>query len=480
MKKLMMTLAALYLAVFSPAFAADKRTPPPDLGTMTGPEAQAFYLGLNAVIWGYPSVKFEELMRGRTPVDAEAVTGNPRAQVNQFGLVRSLRGPEFKQIATPNNDTLYAQAFCDVRREPLILSVPAVDAKRYYTFQLWDPNGDTFAYVGTRATGREAENYALVGPGWQGRLPNGVKRIDSPYDSFVIWGRIGVDGPADLKNAVAIEDQLRLTPLSAFGKSKNQVPPDFAFSAARVAISNPQNVPDDLYFYVELAQSLKFTPPKPQDGVVADSLSEIGFSNDNTVFDYDSLSEPQREGLAKAVQFGFYLMDVSSQSAGVAVNGWRWSPKSGVMGNDYLFRAAFAKWYTGGNAPAEAIYMDGRIDNKGDPLDGSKHYLIRFAKGKFPPAKAFWSISMYNIADGSFVANPIKRYSLGDRTPGLLINPDGSLDIYIQHEAPTDPKAALNWLPAPAGGFYLNLRIYVPDNSLQNGTWQPPAIQLVP
>ena len=140
----------------SSAFAADKLMRPPELGTLTGLEAQAFYVGLDAVMWGYPAVFFEDLMRGRTEPDAEAKTGNPRAQVNQFGLMRNLRGPEFKQIATPNNDTLYAQAFCDVRREPLVLSVPRVDATRYYCMQLWDPNGDTFHYVGSRTTGRAA------------------------------------------------------------------------------------------------------------------------------------------------------------------------------------------------------------------------------------------------------------------------------------------------------------------------------------
>ena len=478
MKKLAAALLASALATTGASHAADKRTPAPNLGTMTGQEAEAFYLGLNAVIWGYPSVKFEELMRGRTPPDAEAKTGNPRSQVNQFGLVRHLRGPEFKQIATPNNDTLYAQAFCDVSREPLVLSVPKVDDKRYYTFQLWDPNGDTFSYVGTRTTGREAGHYALVGPGWKGTLPANVKRIDIAYNSFVIWGRVGVDGPDDLKNAQAIQDQLRLTPLGQFGKSAAQVPPDMAFSSQRVALANPQKVTGDLLFYVELANAIEHTPPKAQDVVIADSLSQIGFRNKNTEFAIKSLSEAQKKGLAKAVQFGLHVMDVNAQSAGVPVNGWRWSPKSGIMGNDYLFRAAFAKWYTGGNAPDEAIYMDGRNDDKGQPFNGSKKYVIRFEKGQQPPAKAFWSVSMYNIADGSFVANPIKRYTVGDRTPGLVTNSNGSLEIFIQSEAPTDPKQKANWLPSPEGGFYLNLRLYVPDDSLQKGTWKPPVVKV--
>jgi hypothetical protein len=173
-----------------------KQTPPPELGTIAGLEAEAFYLGLDAVIWGYPSVLFEDLMRGRTSPEI-LKKGNPQSAVNQFGMVRHLRGPEYKQIATPNNDTFYAQSFCDVSKEPIILTVPAVDNTRYYAMQLWDPNGDTFGYIGTRTTGREAGSYALVGPNWKGNLPANVKRIDSPYNSLVVWGRIGVDGVDD-------------------------------------------------------------------------------------------------------------------------------------------------------------------------------------------------------------------------------------------------------------------------------------------
>lgn len=459
------------------AVAEDKRTPPPDLSGLAGAEAEAFYLGTNAIVWGYPAVQFEQLMRGRTSPDIVA-RGNPQSAVNQFGLVRELRGPEYKQIATPNNDTIYAQAFADVSLEPLVVTVPAVDAARYYSFQLWDPNGDTFGYIGSRATGREAGSFAFVGPGWQGTLPEGVARIDTPCNGLVVWGRIGVDGPEDLRNALDIQDAPRLTPLSLFGTSEAQLPPDLAFSEARVAFEAP-GIPDDLILYAELANSLRHTPPKPRDAVVAATLPRIGFSADGTVFDPSTLTDAQRSGLAKGAQFALHLMDVSSQTAGVGVNGWRWSPKSGIMGNDYLFRAAFAKWYTGGNAPSEAIYIDGRIDNHDQPLDGSKRYVVRFEPGQEPKVDAFWSISMYHIADGSFVDNPIKRYSIGDRTKGLTRAADSSLTIHIQHDAPTEAEALANWLPAPADGFNLNMRLYGPDGSLAAGTWAPPTITIV-
>ena len=271
---------------------------------------------------GYPVVFFEDLMRGRTDPDAEAKTGNPRSLVNQLGLVRHLRGPEFKQIATPNNDTLYAQAFCDVSREPLIISVPAMDKDRYYVIQLWDVNGDTFGYIGSRTTGRDAGHYALVGPNWEGTLPTDVKRIDSPYDNFAFWGRIGVNGPNDVKNANAIQDQLRLTPLSQFGRSKEQTPPDAKFSEQRVAYEKPADLPAGLEFYYKLARALKYTQPKPvQDAFVADSLNQIRLRNGH--FDYPNMPDAKKSGLAKAYQFGLHLMDVNAQTVGIDVNGWR-------------------------------------------------------------------------------------------------------------------------------------------------------------
>ncbi|WP_075087300.1 DUF1254 domain-containing protein [Verrucomicrobium spinosum] len=330
MNLLPVTLAILLGSSWT-ASAADKRTAPPELGDLAGAEAKAFYLGLDAVIWGYPAVFFEDLMLERTQPEIVR-KGNPQSLVNQFGHVRELRGPEFTQIATPNNDTLYSQAFCDVSREPLILSVPKVDDKRYYAMQFWDPNGDTFGYVGTRTTGREVGHYGLVGPGWKGELPAGVKRIDCPYNGFVSWGRTGVNGPEDVPNARAIQDQLLLTPLSRFGKAGAPVVPDESFSRQRVTFSVPEDLPEELLFFFKLARALRFTPPKAgQDDVIAASLAKIGFKDGNTVFDYHHLTAGQKRGLAKAYQFGQHLMDVEAETTGQTVRGWRWSPSRGFL-----------------------------------------------------------------------------------------------------------------------------------------------------
>ena len=147
------------------------------------------------------------------------------------------------------------------------------------------------------------------------------------------------------------------------------------------------------------------------------------------------------------------------------------------MGLDYLYRACFAKWFTGGNSPEEAVYMLCRVDAAGQPLNGQHRYRLHFEPGALPPAKAFWSVSMYQGEDGAFTPNPIQRCSIGDRTPGVQVAADGSLTVQIQHPEPAQGPA--HWLPAPAGPFYLVLRLYGPDDSLPSGRWAPPAVERV-
>jgi len=464
------------------SFAAMSNKASLDLSALSGLELEAFYLGLNATVWGYPVVKFEQLMRGRTLVDAALTNGNPRAQVNGMALVRHLRGPEYRQIATPNNDTLYAQSFIDVSREPIVVSVPEVDVDRYYTMQFWDPHGDTFAYIGSRTTGSKAGDYALVGPDWGGQLPDHITAITCEYNNLALWGRIGVQGPNDVKSANAIQDQLHLTPLSQFDQFKRSgciAPVDEQFSSQRVRCNMPDDLDDGLEYYYQLARALKYTPPKACDAVVVASLEQIGFEDNNHVFAYKTLSEAQKSGLIKAYQFAQKLMDASASTAGESVNGWRWSRKSGIMGTDYVFRAAWAKWYTGGATADEAIYMDGRRDDLKELFNGSNQYHMHFSKDQLPRVRAFWSISLYDSETGAFVENSIKRYSIGDRTVGLTYNDDGSLDIYLQQNEPDEAALAANWLPTPTRGFYLNFRLFNPDDSLQNGTWQPPLVQRI-
>jgi len=148
----------------------------------------------------------------------------------------------------------------------------------------------------------------------------------------------------------------------------------------------------------------------------------------------------------------------------------------GTYGTDYRNRAFTALVLLGANLPEDSIYPMSKVDGDGEQLNGGNRYRIHFANGQTPPAKAFWSLTMYDMHQ-CFVVNSIQRYVIGSRDK-LTFNHDGSLDIYVQYKSPGADKDS-NWLPAPQGDFNLMLRLYWPQESMLNGTWKVPPIQRV-
>ena len=170
-----------------------------------------------------------------------------------------------------------------------------------------------------------------------------------------------------------------------------------------------------------------------------------------------------------------------AQFKGMApVNGWVFTTKTGLYGTDYLQRALVTAIGLGANLPQDAIYPVSEADADGKPYDGAQKYVLHFDKGQMPPAKAFWSLTMYD-AQMFFVANPLNRYTLSSRNK-FKTNQDGSVDLYIQNESPGKDKEA-NWLPAPKDKFVLMLRLYWPYEpphvSILDGSWKPPAVKKV-
>src|SRR4029079_17398499 len=167
------------------------------------------------------------------------------------------------------------------------------------------------------------------------------------------------------------------------------------------------------------------------------------------------------------------------KNAGELVNGWTFTTKAGVYGDDYLQRAFVTYIGLGANRPQDAIYPTSENDADGKPYSGKNKYVMHFAKGQTPPVDGFWSLTMYN-GDYFFVDNPLNKYTVSPSNQ-LKYNDDGSLDIYIQNESPGKDKEA-NWLPAPKGKFILMLRMYLPKEkapSIIDGTWKPPAVRKV-
>jgi len=414
-------------------------------------------------IFGYPLV----LMN----VTKEVMTATPnltqtKAPINQLLNIRTFPDASFTDVVTPNADTLYSSAWIDLTKEPIIVSVPAL-GERYYLLELLDAWTNVFSTIGTRQTGSAAGNYALTGPNWKGSLPEGVKQIKSPTHLVWLLGRTLTNGPKDYAAVHKIQDQYKLTPLSAWGT--NYIPPQTVPVASNVNVkeSPAEQVAkmDGKTFFATLRTAMQNNPPAAADRSIVDKLAVLADTTDTAALN---------AGLAKARQ---KIAETIQQGLGRTVNGWQIvTEKIGNYGTDYLLRAAVAQFGLGANLPQDAVYPATHVDAQGQNLNGNNNYVIHFDKGKFPPAKAFWSISLYNDKQ-YFTANELNRFAIGNRD-NLKTNPDGSLDIYIQHDSPGADKES-NWLPAPQENFNLVLRLYSPENAVLDGSWVPPAVQKV-
>jgi len=397
-----------------------------------------------------------------------------RAPFNQFAHMRFLLGPEFTEVVGPNNDTLYSLAWLDLGTEPIVFGVPDVPGERYYVIQIVDMYTFNVEYIGARTTGYQAGKYLLTGPGWDGPTPegiDGVRRTEGRY--LFLLGRTAVTGAEDVPEVNALQDQYTLTPLSAYlGKPAPE----------------PAPVPDFPPYDPEKATSIDFIKtfnfllgqlePGPDERPLLEKWAKIGVQPGQP-FDAESLAPEVRKAVAEGVAAAHDRIKAESLRVGRQVNNWTligegFGYRSMVGGKD-LLRAAANMVGIYGNNPEEAYNFSGALDSDGEPLDASKHnYILKF--GTPPPANAFWSITMYKLPVPLFIANPINRYSIGDRTPGFRPDPDGLVTIYLQHQSPGADKES-NWLPAPDGLFALALRIYWPEQDVLDGSWEPSAIQ---
>lgn len=439
--------------------------------------AEATLLGTEAYVYGYPLVTMEMTRRVMTNV---AQLEGTRAPMGHLVRMREYPTSQFRDVTAPNADTLYTDAWIDVGAEPWILSLP--DAKdRFYLMPMLDGWTNVFQVPGKRTTGTKPQTYAITGPGWKGVLPAGVVEYKSPTSIVWILGRIYCTGtPEDYAAVHAMQDAISLVPLGSYGKPytppPGKVDPEID---EKTAVREQVNALDAAAYFGMLAELMKANPPAAADAPMVAKLAKLGIVPGEP-FDITKLDPAVADALRAVPKPAFQKILGFFEQAGTRQNGWEFTTKTGLYGTDYLNRAMITAIGLGANRPQDAVYPTSELDAQGKPYDGSKRYVMRFAKGALPPVNGFWSLTMYD-KDFFFVDNPLNRYTLSARN-ALKANADGSVDLYLQHENP-GPEKESNWLPAPAGRFIPMLRLYWPKDtppSILDGTWKIPAVTAVP
>ncbi|WP_223511214.1 DUF1254 domain-containing protein [Pseudomonas sp. GL-B-19] len=407
-------------------------------------------------------------------------SGQYKAPFNHIHSMHNVFTYKDTAIVSPNSDTPYSLMFMDVRSEPIVISVPAVEKQRYYSVQLIDNNTYNFGYIGSRTTGNEAGDYLVVGPDWKGVTPPGIKKVFHSRTQlpFVIF-RTQLLNSADMPNVEKIQSSYAAQPLSAF--LKQPAPP------AAPVIDFPK-IDKDLVktdFFKYLGVVMQLAPATPEEASIRAKLARLGIGAGKD-FNFQALSTEQKAAIVEGMQAGHAKVEDAVNHLGTQVNGWNIVSSGGdaaFYNGDWLKRAAIAQAGIYANDAEEATYPMAKALIDGKPLDGSKHnYTITFPAGQLPPVNAFWSVTMYDGKSQLLINNPINRYLINSpMLPNMKKNPDGSLTLYIQKDSPGADKES-NWLPAPDDLIYLVMRLYWPKTVAPSilpagkGTWSPPQL----
>ena len=438
-------------------------------------DQQVQQIAMEAYIYLYPLVMMDVTRRQMTNSEAGQQAGF--GPMNTFTHMRAFPPPEFKAVPWANFDTLYSLAWLDLTGGPLLLSTPDTGG-RYYLLPIQDMWTDVFAVPGKRTSGTQADHFALIPPGWHGDLPAGVARIQATTPMAWVIGRTQTDGAEDYPSVHPVQDGFGITALSHLGQQPEPVAvavddPTVDMTTQPVEQVNRMSGTD---FFAYAAELMSVHPPHATDWSILARMRHIGLEPGKP-YEAQALDPGIKQALDQATSDGQEAMRTKVATLAPLVNGWQVPAETmGVYGNHYLKRATLAMVGLGSNPPEDAIYPLTFTDGDGNALDGEHDYRLRFDAEELPPAAAFWSLTLYDN-EGFQVPNHLNRCALGDRDP-LRHEPDGSLELLIQHQDPGQERAA-NWLPSPLGAFALFLRLYEPRVRALDGAWEPPVVRRV-
>jgi hypothetical protein len=437
-------------------------------------EEVAYVYGMEAYVYGFPLVIMDVT---RAVTTAAAKSGEYSAPINQFGRMRTYVDPDFKNVVRISRNSLWSFAFLDLQKEAFVYSQPDTHG-RYIVMQALNMWTDDFASVGSRTTGTGSGNFLIAGPNWNGDAPTDVKgtfRCSTRYAWVLV--QMAAASPADFAEIHGLQDQLKLTPLSSWGKPYTppaDVPIDPTVDVTATPYDQLRLMTGEMFFD-RLAKLLPDNPPYAADAPMLEKLKKIGVEPGKD-FDPSKLAPGIMKGLDRApaevwlkLQAGPYGM--------AGENGWINALNLGRYGTDYQTRALIAWLGLGALTSDDAVYPSAFVDGAGKVLDGTARYVMHFDKGNLPPTNSgVWSISPYR--ENFYVHNPIERYGILSSMP-LKYNADGSLDVYVQAASPGGDREA-NWLPCPPSlPFNVTIRAYQPKQPLLDGTYKIPPLKRV-
>ncbi|MEZ5660749.1 MAG: DUF1254 domain-containing protein [Burkholderiaceae bacterium] len=443
-------------------------------------------LALQAVIYAWPLYEMRRMWAATSPrktAEAGYAGDDPASAMrwcNTFIHTRQLLKAGTSRVVMPNNDTLYTNAWLDLSDGPLVIETPDM-GDRYHVLGFLDFYTNPFAHVGTRTTGQAAGKILVSGPRWQGDIPAAFREpgrhLRAPTPWVWIIGRILVDGDDDIAHVAPLQDRFRIRTLADDLAGRDTAPRRFE------ADCDPRAEPSVEHFVTQVNRALAQNPPPAGDASLVGLFETLGIGMSPTASS-ERLSQAAVHGaLSRALDTARNMLDEGRrrqrQACGARRAGWAQSlaVHGESFGHDFLMRAFVARQGIGALSPAEAVYPRCETDADAALLHGRHRYMMRFAPGQLPPVNAFWSLTLYSANDNMLVANPIERYSIGDRTPGLRPDPDGGLTLTIQHSMPASTADRANWLPAPQDGFFLCLRAYLPRPEMVDGRYHLPAPQ---
>lgn len=435
--------------------------------------AQARAIAKEAFIYGYPIV---DNMRIQQAYFVDQTNAEYKVPYNHLFNISQVYTPADKALQTPNSDTPYSWVGLDLRAEPIVFTAPAMEKERYWCAQLIDLYTHNFDYIGTRNTGNEGGNYMIAGPGWAGATPADIVKVIHCETQLALslW-RTQLFNPGDIENVRQIQAQYKAQPLSAFLGQPAPTPAP--------AIHFPVPLPVEqmrasLGIFSQLNFALQFCPPHPSEQALLAEFAKIGVGA-GLAFDASALPAEMQQALGAGIADAWadFREALKLAAAGKLTSGDVFGTREYMQGK-YLYRMIGAVQGIYGNSKEEAIYPVYYVDSEGQKLSGANTYVLQFSAGQLPPVHAFWSLTMYDEAS-LLVDNSLDRYLLNSTMASQFVrDADGGVTLYLQHESPGKDKEP-NWLPAPSGVFTSLLRLYLPKEEVQDGTWKQPALQRI-